>query len=124
MNHSEEIEAAAVVASYVEDLKVSAKSELAGLDDETIQLSVETDRRLPEVGRLWLDPLAGILNDLVIKAESEEITDTDLILAIEQVSAAAPELSEALNTEVLTEALYETMSAAALNGLAVSAKKR
>ncbi len=72
---------------------------------------------LTNVSSEWLAPVRPIFRDLILMAQKQEVTDADLIQAIESAAKRMPNLFDELKTDVLETELRNAMGSALVNGV-------
>lgn len=95
----------------------------------------EQDRARNKLADAWLEQLTGVegrwlgsvkpfFTHLIAAAESETVTDKQLVQAVQRASDVMPELFRNLDTEAVADALEKAMGAAAFNGANLRAAGR
>jgi phage gp29-like protein len=72
---------------------------------------------LTHVSAEWLAPVRPIFRDLILMAQNDEMTDADLVHAIEAAVKRMPMLFDELNTEVLEAEMRNAMNSGLINGV-------
>ena len=103
------------------------KAKAGDLDDQDKARNKLADAWLEQLtgveGR-WLGSVKPFFTHLIAAAESETVTDKQLIQAVQRASDVMPELFRNLDTEAVADALEKAMGAAAFNGANLRAAGR
>ncbi len=85
-------------------------------DGATQKLADKVLEDLTGIEARWLGGVKPVFVELIAKARNSEVSDADLVKAIEQAAKRMPHLFDKLDTQVLAQSMEHTMSAAMVNG--------
>ncbi|WP_184017454.1 phage portal protein family protein [Haloferula luteola] len=96
--------------------KIAAKQETPPPEDGLEKIVDSMLENLTGVSAEWLGNVQPFFARLAALAESGNVSDEDLIEAVEKAQGEMPELFDRLDTEALSDALEDSMAAAMLEG--------
>lgn len=85
-------------------------------DGATNKLADKVLENLTGIEARWLGGVKPVFVELIAKAKDGKVSDADFIKAVEHAQKHMPELFHKLDTKVLQDSMFNTMSAAAING--------
>ncbi len=88
------------------------------------KLTEKVLEELTGVEARWLGGVKPFFRSLVLKAQSEQVTDADFVKALDRAKREIPELFHKLDAEAVQEALEGAMGAALVNGAVRGAMAR
>ena len=91
---------------------------------ENEKLVNNTLEQLTGVSARWLAPLKPVFHELIAKAKDDKISDADLVTALAKARDEMPELFHKLDADALAELIYNSGSAAVVNGAVKGALSR
>jgi hypothetical protein len=98
--------------------QVDAVQAARPMSAENKKLAARVLENLTDVQEQWLGNATPVIEGLIAKAQSTELSDEDFIKAVEDAAAAMPDLFDKLDWHTLAGEMEKVMGAAMVNGIA------